>query len=63
MGAAVIVGESGVSNLGTAVTDVVSYMGTALNFVTDNPVLMLFLAGGIVSMGFGLFRKAKRSVK
>lgn len=56
-----IVGEA--ADIGSAVTNVVSYMGDALSFVTNNAVLVLFLAGGIVSMAFGLFRKAKKSVR
>lgn len=56
-----IVGEA--ADIGAAVTNVVSYMGDALGFVTNNAILVLFLAGGIVSMAFGLFRKAKKSVR
>lgn len=56
-----IVGEA--ADIGTSVTNVVSYMGDALSFVTNNVILSLFLAGGIVSMAFGLFRKAKKSVR
>lgn len=61
MAASVIVGEA--ADLGGSITNIVSYMGTALKFVTDNEVLMLFLAGGIVAMAFGLFKKAKKSVQ
>lgn len=60
-GASMIVGEA--ADLGGSVTNIVTYMGTALKFVTDNEILMLFLAGGIVAMAFGLFRKAKKSVR
>lgn len=44
---------SGITNLGTIMTSVVG-------MITGNPILVLFLAAGVVGLGIGLFRKLKR---
>ena len=45
------------------VSKVVEYLGDAANFLTGNEVMLLFLAGSIVSMALGLFGKGKRIVR
>ena len=48
-------------NAGLANFDVL--LSKAVSVVTDNPVLMLFLAGGLLVVGFRVFKKAKKAVR
>lgn len=50
-------------SLSTSVTNIVSYLNSAVSFITGNEICMLFLAGAIVSLALGLFGKAKRVVR
>ena len=34
-----------------------------LNWITSNPILMIFFVSGLVSVGFYVIRKAKRTAK
>jgi hypothetical protein len=44
---------AGIANLGTIMTSVVS-------MITGNPILVLFLAASVISLGIGLFMKLRR---
>lgn len=46
-----------------AVTSVISIATECVSFLTANPVCLIFLAGSVVGIGFGIFRRAKRSAK
>ena len=44
-------------------TGIVAALGVAWDIMTANPLLMLFLGAGIISLGFYFFKKAKRTAK
>lgn len=52
----------GVENITTAVGNALTIAGTAISFCFDNPVLAICVGASIAGLGFGLFRKARRSV-
>lgn len=43
-------------NVGTLAT-------TAINIITENPVLMTFFCGGLLGVGFAVIRSAKRTAR
>lgn len=51
-------------NLGTAITTAiettVTIMTKALELAVGNPLVMIFVAAGLVGVGIGLFRKLKK---
>lgn len=47
---------TGLTNFGTVFTNTAS-------IITDNPALMIFLAGGLLIAGFRVFKKAKKAVR
>lgn len=67
MGATVLFSESGSTITSTAIGTYMEMIGTivekCLGWITDNPVLMLFFVGGLVSIGFYVIRKAKKTAK
>lgn len=44
-------------------TNITAAMGVTWDLMTANPLLTLFLGAGIIALGFGFFRKAKKSVR
>lgn len=46
-----------------AVTQIFSILGNAASFITENEVLMLVFCGGLVTMAFKIFKRAKRAAK
>lgn len=44
-------------------TNITAAMGVTWDLMTANPLLTLFLGAGIITLGFGFFRKAKKSVR
>ena len=47
----------------TAIDTVVSLVGEVFDVMTGNPLLVVFLAGGLLSFGIRMFRKAKSAAK
>ena len=54
-------GATGI-DISTALTTVTSVFSSAMGIITDNPVLMVFFAAGLLGVGFRLVRKARKSV-
>lgn len=53
---------TGISGVTTAVGNALTIAGTAISYCMDNPVLAVCVGASIAGIGFGLFRKARRSV-
>lgn len=47
----------------TALTTVWELVGSCVDFIGKNPVLMVLFVAGLVPMGFRIFKRAKNSVK
>ena len=47
----------------TALDTVVSVAGTVFTFMTGNPYLVVLMAGGLLSLGIRMFRKAKGAAR
>ncbi len=43
----------------TGVTAILGVMTTTITAITANPILVLFLAGSIIGLAVGIFRKLK----
>lgn len=48
--------------LTSGITDVFTIMGTAFTNIMSNPILVLFLAGSLIGVGIGAFRKLRSAV-
>lgn len=46
-----------------AVTQIFTILGDAATFITGNDVLMLVFCGGLVTMSFKIFKRAKKAAK
>lgn len=44
-------------NVGSIVTSAISWMGSFASFVTDNPLVLMFVLIPLVGLGIGLFRR------
>ena len=55
--------SSGISGLSDYLTDIGTIVTQCLTWITSNPVLMLIFVSGLVSVGFYVIRKAKRTAK
>lgn len=53
----------GISGLSSYLTDIGTIVTQCLTWITSNPVLMLIFVSGLVSIGFYVIRKAKRTAK
>lgn len=42
-----------------ALTSIGTIVSTAIGIITDNEYLMIFLVGGLVTIGFTIFQNAK----
>ena len=51
------------SLLTTAGTAITSGIGIVWNIATANPLLTFFVGASVIGVAFGMFRKAKRSVR
>lgn len=49
------------TTISTALTNVGSVVTAALGIITDNPILMVLFAGGLLGVGFRAIRGAKRA--
>lgn len=45
------------TDIGSIVTSSVSWMTTVVNFITDSPLVLLFVLIGFVGIGIGLLRR------
>lgn len=52
---------TGMEWLATATETVTTVFGTAVDLMTSNPIVTVFMAVPIIGIGFSIFRKAKRS--
>lgn len=62
----VVLTESGADTLDQAIgvlPKLFNLANTCFNAVVENPVLLLFFAGGLIGVGLGIFNKLKRSAK
>lgn len=55
----VTVMENLATAISSAVTTTSTIMGSALELAVDNPLVMIFIASGLVGVAIGLFRKLK----
>ena len=55
-------GTTFMTSVTTAVGDVFTLMGTCFEKITENPVLLLFLAGSLIGVGIGAFAKLRSVV-
>lgn len=46
-----------------ATSNVTDIVGKALNVMTGNPALMTIFTAGLLTVGFRVFRKAKRAAR
>lgn len=51
------------TGLSSALTDIGTLVTACLSWITDNAVLNLIFVAGLVSIGFMVIRKAKRTAK
>lgn len=51
--------ENLVTAINTAVDTTATLMGDALELAVGNPLVMIFVSAGLVSVAIGLFRKLK----
>lgn len=58
-----IASSTGIEGITTAVSNALTVAGTAITYCMDNPVLAICVGASIAGIGFGLFHKARRSVK
>lgn len=49
------------NSLSTALTNVGTVVTSALGIITDNTILMVLFAGGLLGVGFRAIRGAKRA--
>lgn len=47
----------------TAMTDVISLVSKCFDVMVGNPVLLFFVAAGLVPVGFEIFRSAKNAAR
>lgn len=52
-----------IGNLASYLKDIGDIVTACLGWITENPVLMLIFVAGLVSIGFYVIRKAKRTAK
>lgn len=50
-------------NVMDAATELVSWGGELLTTIIENPVLVVFVAAGFVSVGLGIVRKLKNTAR
>lgn len=55
--------SSGISGLADYLSDIGTIVTQCLSWITGNPVLMLIFVSGLVSVGFYVIKKAKRTAK
>ena len=58
-----IAASAGIEGITTAVSNALTVTGTAITYCMDNPVLAICVGASIAGIGFGLFHKARRSVR
>lgn len=49
--------------LTTALTNFTTVWTDMVGIITGNDVLMIFLAGGLITLGFRVFKRAKKAVR
>jgi hypothetical protein len=52
--------SSGMTEVTAGITSLGTIMGSVVTMITGNPILCVFLAASVVTLGIGLFRKLKR---
>ena len=57
-----VLASSGI-DVSTALTTLSTVFTSALGLITDNAVLMIFFASGLLGVGFGLIRSAKKAAR
>lgn len=52
-----------IADISSAIANLTTVFGSAIDIIKDNVAMMLFLAAGVVGMSFKLFRKGKKAVR
>ena len=52
-----------ITDVTSALSNLTTVFGSAIDIVKDNVVMMLFVAGGVTVMSFRLFKKGKKAVR
>ena len=52
-----------IADIQSAISNLTTVFGSAIDIITGNVAMMLFLAGGIVMLGFRIFKRGKRAVR
>ena len=53
----------GVSNILENTSTIATVVGSVWELMTSNPMLLVFLCGSLLSVGFAFYRKAKRAAR
>ncbi len=57
-----ILAESGNAvNISEALNTLSSVFSSALGLITSNPIMLIFFASGLLGVGFGLVRRARKA--
>ena len=57
-----ILANSGTAvNISDALSTLSDVFSAALGLITSNPIMLIFFASGLLGVGFGLVRRARRS--
>lgn len=51
------------STIATALSELGTIVTQCMGIITENPVLFVFFAGGLIGIGFKSIRQAKRAAK
>lgn len=52
-----------IENITDAITNLTTVFGSSIDIITNSVPMMLFLAGGVVMLGFRIFKRGKRAVR
>lgn len=52
-----------IANIQTAIANLTTVFGDAIGIITGSVPMMLFLAGGVVMLGFRIFKRGRRAVR
>lgn len=63
MVAAVAEGANSFTKVVDAVPSVIDLSGKCLDAMVENPILVVFIAVGIIGLGLGVFKKMKRAAR
>lgn len=56
-------GASAMTNIIAAMSDAYGMVGTVITTITGQPLLLFFLATGLIPVGISIFRQLKRAAR